>query len=232
MRGREGRFGVTYPRTGEGIVRSLLGHKTLISTPLLGLSVLLIALSSVLAVGAANHSKDEADHRASQADAVTTCRSRLGAAVTDATTSYLFATGQLVGAQGQLLVLLAVGGDASQALAAITAGHVAQDDAQAVLNGATDARVEFEHHPSGSCPPPIPVTQRTVPTTAVPSPPQASTPKVPSRRVPSTTTTTARSTAAPQPPPPSPPTTRPAPPSTVLPGQLCGLLPSMSIPCL
>jgi hypothetical protein len=200
----------------------------------LGASVLFVALSSGLAVISANRQTDQADSRAAraeakvaEADAVNVCRNRLAAVLADANTTYSFATGQLVGAQGELLVLLGIGGDATKALADISAGHTAQNTAQTALNEATDARVLFEQHPSGQCAAPIGVTERPVTTTTLPT---ATTTPRQTRRVTTTTTghtvTTATTTFH------STPTTTPTPKTTILPQQICGLLPNGMIPCL
>lgn len=196
---------------------------------------LLIAMLGFM--GAREHSDSRADSLQATLDAKTavdTCRAQVASAVTDATTTYLFALGHRAGAQDGLVIALAVHGSIPDALAALDTARQRLDEAGLVLDAARDARVAFEAKPTGGCTGDRPNISHPTASTSTSAPPTTagpttSTVKVtlhPTRAASPPTTRAPLARSDDRPPPPHPPAT---PVTTRPPAPLCDLIPTPTV---
>lgn len=198
------------------------------------LAFVLLGASSLIAVIVVNDAKGEEQERANsladqleESQSTSTCRSKLASDVTDATTTYLFAMGQSLKANGSLVVAIANGDTLVGPLKAIdeSTGHL--DVAGLNLDYRRDRRVAFEENPSTECPDPAPAVldPTTTTTTAAGEASTIATRRTTTSRAPVATTARSPSSTS----PPSTTTSRPTP--------LCDLLPAPltvppEVPCL
>lgn len=195
----------------------------------LALALVLLGLSSLIAVvvvsGAKGDEKDRADNLAAQLEEsqdTSNCRAKLASDVTDATTTYLFAQGRMVRANGTLVIAIARGTDRNAPLEQIDLAASQMSAAEQSLDFRRDRRVAFEQRPTPDCPEAVPPTLDTSDpspvTSSVSTVRRSTTTRQPLTSTTGSTTSTTYST-----------------PATAPPTPLCDLLPVTvpdPVPCL
>lgn len=222
-------------------------------------AMLMFALSAVIAVVVVYGSKQDQKSQTSVANAradklqealdtstgISNCRAQVNTAVTDATTTYLFALGGNATATSGLVLALAQRTSIPDALLMLQKAKVRLDTAGVVLDAARDARVRFEKSPRGGCtgespafspstttPAAGPVTPTTGPSVVI---------KPRTKAAPSGTSSSSSSSSSTPTTPATPTTGKTQPPTTTTtttpPATLCDLIPDpltlpTSAPCL